>query len=189
MESHKSAAADLPRRFWIFWAALVLVSVEFCMLSWCAGYLQEGLGMSRVGAAQPISVFLAVMIVGRLASSRLVQRFPVRNVVLGSVLTAAGGFALYWAAHTPFPSLAGLFITGLGVAGLYPLLLSVAIGAAEGDTVQAGARATLASGTAILLLPLTLGRLADLSGIRPAYGVVAVLLAGVLAIILAVRSK
>jgi len=51
--------------------------------------------------------------------------------------------------------------------------------------VQASTRATLASGTAILALPLTLGRLADLVGIRLAYGVVGTLLVGAFVIILA----
>jgi fucose permease len=142
-----------------------------------------------VNAAQAVSLFLGAMILGRLAVSRLVQIFPVRRVVFGSILTAAGGFALYWTARSLVPGLVGLFLTGLGVAGLYPLLLSLAIAAAQGDTVQAGTRATLASGTAILLLPLTLGRLADMTGIRPAYGVVAVLLAGVTVIVLASRRK
>jgi hypothetical protein len=53
------------------------------------------------------------------------------------------------------------------------------IGAANGNTVQASARTTLASGTAILVLPLALGRLADAVGIRSAYGVVLLLLIGV----------
>ena len=57
--------------------------------------------------------------------------------------------------------------------------LSLAIGAANGNTVQASARATLASGTAILALPLALGGFADAVGIRSAYGVVLVLLIGV----------
>ncbi len=77
----------------------------------------------------------------------------------------------------------------MGVASLYPLILALALGAAGADTVQAGARATLASGTAILALPLVLGRLADLAGIRPAYGVVAVLLAGVFGIIAATAAR
>jgi len=83
----------------------------------------------------------------------------------------------------------GLFATGLGVANLYPLILSLAIGAAIHNTVQASVRATLASGTAIPALPLVLGRLADLVGIRPAYGVVAVLLIGVFLIVLAAGRR
>jgi fucose permease len=79
--------------------------------------------------------------------------------------------------------LSGLFLTGLGVANLYPLILSQAIGAADGDTVQAGARATLASGTAILALPLALGGLADAVGIHFAYAVVLLLLVTIFLII------
>ncbi len=59
----------------------------------------------------------------------------------------------------------------------------MAIGAAGGNTVQAGARASLASGAAIFTLPLVLGRLADAVGIRLAYGLVAFLLVGVFLII------
>ena len=71
----------------------------------------------------------------------------------------------------------------MGVASLYPLILSLAIGTANNNTVQASARATLASGLAILTLPLVLGRLADTVGIGLAYGVVVLLLAGVFLII------
>ena len=58
------------------------------------------------------------------------------------------------------------------------------MGVAEGNTVEASARATLASGTAILTLPLVLGRLADSVGIEMAYGVVVFLLVGVFLITL-----
>ena len=189
-----SARRPLPIRYWVYWAALVLaVSVEFCMIFWSADYLENGLGMTKVNAVQALSLFLAAMIVGRFAGSRLVQRFAPRNVVIASILLAGAGFALYWTTGNAVLGLAGLFLTGLGVASLYPLILSLAIGAAGNDTVQASARATLASGTAILALPLVLGRLADTAGIRAAYGVVAVLLVAVFLIVLAsgrgVRSR
>ena len=174
----------LPLLFWIYWVALVLaVSVEFCMISWSADYLENGLGMLRVDAARSVSLFLAGMIVGRLAGSRLVQRFSTYQVVIGSILMAGLGFLVYWHTTSLLLGLGGLFVTGLGVASLYPLILSLAIGAAKGQTIQASARATLASGTAILTLPLVLGRLADAVGIRPAYGVVALLLISVFLII------
>jgi fucose permease len=83
---------------------------------------------------------------------------------------------IFWRTQNVLIGLSGLFLTGLGVANLYPMILSLTIGAANGNTVQASARATLASGTAILLLPLVLGRLADVVGIRLAYGVVLLLL-------------
>ena len=170
----------LPALFWLYWVGIVLgVSIEFCMVFWSADYLEQVLGLIKADAAQAVSLFLAAMIVGRLLGSRLVQRFSTRAVVTVSIVIAGIGFLLFWRTDNTFIGLSGLFITGLGVANLYPLILSLAINAANGNTVQAGARATLASGTAILALPLALGRLADAVGIRPAYGVVLILLISV----------
>lgn len=178
-----SAAADeqgrraLPALYWVYWTALVIgVSIEFCMIFWSADYLETGLGMPKASAAQAVSLFLGGMIIGRLASSRLVQRFRPHTVVTGSLLVAAVGFVVYWTASMPIYGMAGLLITGVGVASLYPLILSLAIGSAGGSTVRASAYSSLASGVAILALPLILGRLADGVGIRSAYAVVILLL-------------
>jgi fucose permease len=170
----------LPRLFWVYWLAIVLaVSVEFCMIFWSADYMEHVLGLVKADAARAVSLFLAAMILGRVSGSRLVQRFSTRSVVTISILIASIGFLIFWSTESVFAGLSGLFITGLGVASLYPLLLSLTIGAANGNTVQASARTTLASGTAILALPLALGRLADAVGIRSAYTVVVLLLLSV----------
>lgn len=170
----------LPRLFWIYWVAIVLaVSVEFCMIFWSADYLEHVLDLVKADAARAVSLFLAAMILGRVSGSRLVQRFSTQSVVTVSILIASIGFLIFWSTKSVLAGLSGLFITGLGVASLYPLLLSLTIGAANGNTVRASARTTLASGTAILALPLVLGRLADAVGIRSAYGVVVLLLVSV----------
>jgi fucose permease len=160
-------------------AIFLSVAVEFCMVSWSADYVEQVLGIGKASAAQAVSLFLAAMILGRMVGSRLVQRFSTRAVVTVSIVIAGIGFLLFWRAESSFTGLMGLFLTGLGVANLYPLILSLAIGASNGNTVQAGARSTLASGTAILALPLALGGLADGVGIRSAYGVVVILLISV----------
>jgi fucose permease len=152
------------------------------MVFWSADYMEQVLGLSKADAARAVSIFLAAMILGRLIGSRLVQRFSTRSVVMGSILVAGIGFLLFWRAQIISVGLTGLFITGLGVANFYPLILTLAIGAANGDTTQAGARATLASGTAILILPMALGSLADVTSIHQAYGIVVLLLVGILLI-------
>ncbi len=167
----------LPALYWAYWAALVsAVSIEFCMIFWSADYLETGLGMPKAAAAQAVSLFLAGMIAGRLAGSRLGQRFGIHRFVTASLLIAAAGFLVYWSAAAPLMGLIGLFISGLGVASLYPLILALAVGSAEGRTVQASASASLASGVAIFSLPLLLGRVADAVGIHQAYILVLLLL-------------
>ena len=187
----KSAVQEgLPSMYWVYWVAILLgVSLEFCMVSWSADYLTKSLSLPRADAAQAVSIFLAAMIIGRWAASRLVRSFAARRVVLGYILTTAAGFALFWLTSRAASVLVGLFVTGLGIAGLYPLLLSMALGVSGTNTTQASARATLASGSAILALPLVLGRLADMVGIHQAYGVVIVLLVSLFTLVLAAGSR
>jgi fucose permease len=154
------------------------------MIFWSADFLENALGMEKVSAAQSVSVFLAAMILGRFGGSRMVGRIPAHRLVTASILLAGAGFLMYWGAETQVVGVGGLFLTGLGVANLYPLVLSLAIGTAPENPVTASARATLASGSAILALPLVLGRLADTFGIRQAYGVVAFLLLSALVALL-----
>ncbi len=178
------ARRPLPALYWVYWVALVLgVAAEFCNVSWSAGYVETVFGATKATAAQAVSVFLGAMIFGRLFASRLALRISARRLILMSLMIAGAGLLLFWRASGLFLGLIGLFITGLGIAPLYPLILSLAIGAAGAESVRASARATLASGVAILTLPLVLGRLADATGIRPAYGIVLLLLAGVFLII------
>lgn len=179
-----ATAQPLPTLFWIYWAALaVAVSVEFCMIFWSADYLESVLGLSKANAAQAVSLFLIGMILGRVAGSRLVRRYSTTAVVSAAIVLAGVGFLLFWRSGSVAPVFVGLFVTGLGVASLYPLILALTLGAAGDNIVQASARAALASGTAILVLPFVLGRLADGIGIHAAYGVVALLLIGDFAVI------
>lgn len=179
------AGGRLPGLYWFYWTALVLaVSVEFCMVLWSADYMERVLGMPKARAAQTVSLFLAGMIVGRFSGSRLLRWMSARRLVLASILLGISGFVLFWTGGSALAGMAGLAVTGLGVASLYPVILSIAIGAAGEKEAQASARATLASGTAVLLLPLVLGRLADLAGLKTAYGLVAVLFAALLGMFL-----
>jgi fucose permease len=181
----QNGSTRLPFLYWVYWVAIVLsVSVEFCMIFWSANYFENVLGLDKAVAAQVVSLFLAGMIGGRFVCSRLAVSIPARKMVVGSILLAAIGFFLYWTATAPWIGMIGLTISGLGVAGLYPLIISLAIAASGGNTIPASSRATLASGTAILSLPLVLGRVADSVGLRSAYGVVAGLLVAVLIVFL-----
>lgn len=96
-------------------------------------------------------------------------------MLTGSILLSIVGFALFWSGITPLLGIVGLTLLGLGGANFYPVIVSLAIASAGELKAKAGARATLATGTAILFLPLVLGIVSDRIGIRLAYSIVAVL--------------
>jgi len=105
---------------------------------------------------------------------------PTERLLLLALGVSAAGFFVYWLAPVALVAVLGLFVAGIGVANLFPLTVALALGAAPGQSNEAGARLTFASGTAILAAPLLLGTLADAAGIRLAYGVVPIFIFGAL---------
>ena len=74
-------------------------------------------------------------------------------------------------------------VVGLGIANLFPLTMSVALGVAPSLANAASARISLGGGLAILTVPLAVGWLADRVTLRSAFAVEALLL--LLAMVLA----
>ncbi|MFN8496737.1 MAG: MFS transporter [Anaerolineae bacterium] len=170
------AGQRLPPVYWAYWALLVCsVSIESCSIYWSADYMETHVGLPRDLAAGSVSLFLGAMLVGRLVGVRLLAHFTPLRLLLASLIVAGVGFLVYWLAPAAWLNVLGLFVTGLGVANLYPLTTAQAIAVATGQSEAASARFALASGSAILVLPLLLGWGADLLGIRLAYGIVGIL--------------
>lgn len=173
---HPSRLA-LPAVYWMYWGLLVCaVAVEFCMIFWSASFLEAERAFARSDAAFAVSVFLGAMVIGRFAGGWLSRRRTSADIIFGSTLVCLAGFLLYWWAKPPVFTIAGLFAAGLGVSNFYPQLLALAVGSVPQQSDVASARASLASGIAILLLPLLLGWLADQFGLWTAYGIVIPLL-------------
>jgi fucose permease len=191
-----TAHEPLACAFWLYWVVLVLsVAIEFSIIFWGTDVLEDVVGFPRADAAMLVSIFPGAMLVGRLLGSRLVRYIAPPQLLLFSLVIASGGFLLYWIAPLTSsqwsPSLAsslvpkglalsGLFLTGLGVANLYPLILGLAlslVGTADGASERGSARALLGSAIAIIGAPFLLGWLADYIGIRYASGLILLLLA------------
>ena len=153
------------------------IAVEYCIIYWGADFVEKVLGFSKNTATQSVSLFMAGMIVGRFFGSRLLERVSPMKLLTGSISLAIVGFALFWSGITPLLGLVGLTLIGLGGANFYPVIVSLAIASAGELKAKASARATLATGTAILFLPLVLGIVSDRLGIRLAYSIVALLFA------------
>jgi MFS family permease len=178
--ARRHASTRLPLAYWAFWLGVVLVvATEFSLIFWGADFLVAA-GLSTGAAATTVSLFLWGMVAGRIAGRQIARWMPAEQLLLLALAVSGGGFFVYWLAPAAPAVVLGLFVAGVGVANLYPLIVALALGAAPGQSNEAGARLTFASGTAILAAPLLLGTLADATGIRLAYGVVPIFLLGAL---------
>jgi fucose permease len=176
--SDRAEDASLPLAYWAFWALLMItVASEFSVSVWGPSYLETVLGLSRGSAMLAVAAFPMGMVAGRAAGVVLLGRHPPQMLAMPSIGLAFVGFMVFWQGGSPWTGLAGLFVTGLGLANLYPVGIAMAISVAGPATAKAAARASLGSGLAIIGAPMALGAIADRFGMVLAYGVVPVLLA------------
>jgi fucose permease len=178
----------LPALFWLYWIVLFFVTaVEMSLVVWATDFLNSVAGLSRTDAVLGYSAFPAAMLAGRIAGSRLTRRSSSLRLLLLALGITLAGFPLFWLARLPALNILGLFIIGLGIANLYPLILSIAIGLAPDLSNLASARFSMGVGTALLTAPLLLGWLADRLSLQLAYGMVMVLM--LVALLIVVNSR
>lgn len=180
--------ATLPRIFWFYWLALILgVAVEWSIISWGADFLVEAGALARADASLVMSAFFVAMLVGRATGTTLARRAEIVPLLLGAMGTGLAGFLVFWLVPLAALRIGGLFLAGLGVANMFPYLLSIGMSVAGTNTDLGSARLTVGSGSAILLAPLVLGWIADRAGIASAYQLVAVLFVLAIAVVLVTR--
>lgn len=180
----------LPRSYWRWWTSLIFaVGIEFCIIFWAVDYLQEEAGLRRGPASAALGLFVGGLAAGRLAGGRLAVSHKPRDLLVLALAVTLAGFTLFWWAPSAGAALGGLLMTGAGVAMLYPLSLSLSMAAAPGQAGAASARASLASGLAILIAPFGLAALADGAGARGAFLVVYGLIGGALVVGLGGRGS
>lgn len=136
------------------------VGTEQSVWDWQVTYFMRQLSMDNVEAARVLSIFPIAIMLGRLATNRLLQRLPPGPVLLSSTLGAAACFAFILTTHAPRAAGGALFVAGLFMASIFPTTLGVLSG-----------RFPESSGTA-LGLAITCGWLGSVA-ISPSFGFVA----------------
>jgi fucose permease len=163
----------LPAAYWFFWMGFIpAVGAEWSVGAWGADYLVTVAGTTEGTASFLMAAFFGAMVTGRFLGSRVARRVKPFPLLLGTTTLGLGGAMLLWGSTSTSLVVAGLFVTGLGISMLFPMLLSLAIGIVPDRPDKAAARIAIAAGSAVIVAPLTLGALADQSGIRGAFGLV-----------------
>jgi MFS family permease len=150
---------------------------------WSAVYLHANLGSSAGLATCALAAFSITMAAGRLAGDRLAARFGSVTLVRASGLLAGAGLAAGLLIGTPVAGIAGFALLGLGLAGIFPQLVS---SAARLDPARAGRNISRIAAVAYLGLlggPVAIGAAASGVGLRDA-----LLIPAALAVLVAVAA-
>jgi fucose permease len=182
---------SLPGQYWFAWLAIALsVSIEFSFVYWGSTIVSKRTGISSADATLMASLFVVGMFLGRGAIGRGFGAGRAPQVMQAAgYIVALTGASLMWASTIPALSAIGLLVGGLGTAGLFPIGLTVALQSAPKAQLQAAARATLASGCAVLLAPSGLGLAADAVGVVAAWTIIpAIAIVGLAVVAVTPRS-
>ncbi len=146
---------------------------------WSAVYLHTNLGTSAGVAAVGLAAFSVTMAAGRLAGDRLSARFGSVALVRASGLVAGLGLAAGLLVGTPAAGIAGFALLGIGLAGIFPQIVT---SAARLDPAHAGrniGRIAAVAYTGLLTGPVAIGAAASGVGLRDALLIPAALAVGV----------
>lgn len=166
--SDPTALADaLPRAVAVWpWLRLVAaVAVEFCFVVWAVSRLRvaafDPAAAATAGAAFPVGMVTSRVLVARRRSARGVLPVAVFAATMGTMVVAseAPGVVVVLA----------LFLAGLGVAPLYPVLLAQLVDAVAPAVHRGATLGALGSGVAIFVGPQAFAMLAAEWGQRMAF--------------------
>ena len=193
----RTSAAEIAKRPRVAWPSPTLALVgliafaasmgEGAMADWSAVFLRLATNASEAQAALGYAVFSIAMVLTRLSGGIAVEHFGPVATARASAFTALVGIMLAIVGQTVLIVLIGFALMGVGYAVVMPLVFSRA---ARDPKVAPGPAlasvATLGYG-GMLLGPPIIGFVAQITGMRMSWIVLAVL--AVLAIVLAPRLR
>ncbi|NNF70291.1 MAG: MFS transporter [Acidimicrobiia bacterium] len=96
---------------------------ELAAGQWAFSLLTESRDIGDTAAGFVVSVYWGGLTVGRLVYGTVGDRFPPRSMLSGAFIVAATGMAMVWVADSLVASVLGFVVAGLGMAGIFPLLV------------------------------------------------------------------
>jgi fucose permease len=132
---------------------------EFAINFWGSPLIQVQTGAPTAAATAAMSASVAGIAVGRTVGSRVTQRLGPHRTLLGGFALTIAGYAVLWLAAALPVAVVGLFVAGLGLSTLFPLMIDRGLLLSDGRPDLAMSRASLVLGLAIGGAPFLLGAL------------------------------
>jgi len=135
---------------------------------WSAVYLHANLGSPPGVAAVALGAFSVTMTAGRVAGDRLAARFGPVRLVRASGLVAGLGLAAGLLIGTAAAAIAGFALLGVGLAGIFPQIVSAAVRLDPGQAGRNIGRIAAVAYSGLLGGPVAIGAIASGVGLRDA---------------------
>ena len=156
------------------------IFVEFAANDWSAVFMHWDLHASQAAAAIATGAFAGSMATGRLCGDAAVRRFgPALSVRACGVLGTAG-CVLVAVSPVAAAALIGFILIGLGVSVVVPLVFATAGRSGPSPAIGVAGVATVSYGAG-MAAPSVMGGVADISSLRIAFAVTALLGIGITA--------
>jgi fucose permease len=161
---HTGTAPRGPRRSLV--TIFAVVGLEFTLSFWAASYLHDDVGIPRNSSVALMSVLYAANLVGRVLASRLARRLSAAVLLRLTLATALAGVPILLAAGNAAVAGVGLFVTGVGIGGAFPLASSLHIAESRRTADQALGQILAVAGVGQIAGPLAAGALAQVTDLR-----------------------
>jgi MFS family permease len=158
----------------------VCMACENTMYDWSGIYFQQAVHTTTQTATAGFVVYMVAMTLGRLVGDRLVNRFGIRPILFYSGVLITTGLSLAVAFPYPLTAAVGFILTGFGVSCVVPLVFSLAGKSKSLSSASALASISTIGYLGFLLVPPTVGYVAQAAGIRLSFGLMAVLGSGII---------
>ena len=166
--------------------ALVCATIfltEGAMLDWSAIYLRDNAGVAQEASALGYTLFVIAMAISRLIGDRLTTRLGPVTILSSGIVMILLSLAALILVPTPFVAYASLFVMGLGIANLAPILISASSRTKSMDGVKAITAVTTVGYGGLLLGPALSGSISSVVSLQGAFAGICLMLALTLALI------
>ncbi len=165
---HGISGFMLPTR-----AIVPLGLIAFCgmlgegsIIDWSAIYMNKVVGESEAMGAIAFGSFSAAMMIGRIAGDYFTHQLGKINLLIFDAILSVIGLSIVILFVSPFTTLLGFFLAGLGLSTVVPIIYTTA-GNSPGVTPSVGiAMASTIGYSGFFVGPPTIGYLADAYGLR-----------------------
>lgn len=161
----------------------VIFLTEGAMLDWSAIYLRDSAGVPQEASAFGYTLFVIAMAVSRLLGDRVTEKVGPNVVLLAGVAMIIASLCVMVFIPVPVAVFASLFVMGLGIANLAPILISAASRDKKMESVKAITAVTTVGYGGLLAGPALIGAVSSAVSLEGAFlGIVCLLTASLFAV-------